>query len=173
LDEKSKKGELSMKMNMMIMTVLFCVLIIGCQEEMAEGPNNHLVNNQLINSYNDIAIQNAIVSQHTLFSYHFVKNGAELNELGQKDLAVLTGHFINYPGHLNIRRHNTTADLYDARVNMVRERLQQAGIAKERISISDDMPGGSGITSERVLVILEQASEGISTSTSSFSPGAN
>jgi hypothetical protein len=173
LDEKLNKGEFSMKLSMMIMTVLFCVLTVGCQEDTAEGPNNHLINNQLVNSYNDIAIQNAIVSQHTLFPYHFVNNGAELNELGQRDLAALTSHFINHPGHLNIRRHNTTADLYDARVNMVRERLQQAGIANERISISDDMPGGSGVTSERVLVILEQASKGITTSTSSFSPGAN
>ena len=162
-----------MKLSMMIMTVLFCVLTIGCQEDMEKNPNNHLINKQLMNSYNDIAIQNAIVSQHTLFPYHFVKNGAELNELGQKDLAALTSHFINHPGHLNIRRHNTTEDLYDARVNMVRERLQEAGIAMERISISDDMPGGPGITSERVLVIIERASEGISTSTTSFSSGAN
>jgi len=161
-----------MKLSMMIMTVLFCFLTVGCKEEMKESPNNRLINSQLVNSYNDIAIQNAIVSQHTLFPYHFVKNGAELNELGQKDLAALTSHFINYPGHLNIRRHNTTEDLYDARVNMVRERLQEAGIDMERISVSDDMPGGSGITSERVLVILERASEAISTTTS-FSPGAN
>lgn len=162
-----------MKLSMMIMAVLFCVLTVGCQEDTAEAPNDHLINSRLLNSYNDIAIQNAIVSQHTLFPYHFVKNGAELNELGQKDLAALTSHFINYPGHLNIRKHNTAEDLYDARVNMVRERLQQAGIAMERISISDGMPGGSGITSERVLVILERASEGISTTTTSFSSGAN
>jgi len=151
-----------MKLSMMIVTVSICVLAIGCQEDMAEGPNNHIVNKQLINTYNDIAIQNAVVSQHTLFPYHFVNNGAELNELGQKDLAALTSHFIKYPGHLNIRRHNTAEDLYDARVNMVRERLQEAGIASERISISDNMPGGSGITSERVLVILGKASKGIS-----------
>lgn len=162
-----------MKLSMMIVTVSICVLAIGCQEDMAKGPDNHIVNKQLISTYNDIAVQNAIVSQHTLFPYHFVENGAELNELGQKDLAALTSHFIKYPGHLNIRRHNTAEDIYDARVNMVRERLQEAGIAMERISISDDMPGGSGITSERVLVILEKASKGISTSTTSFSPGAN
>jgi hypothetical protein len=148
------------------MAVLFCFLIVGCQEEMAESPANQLVNSQLVNTYNDIAIQNAVVSQHILFPYHFVENGAELNELGQKDLAVLTGHFIKHPGHLNIRKRNTPGDLYDARVNLVRERLQQAGIAKERISISDDMPGGTGITSERVLVILENASGGISTTSS-------
>ena len=163
-----------MKLNTIIITVLFCVLTVGCLENVEERPTDHLINSQLVNSYNDIAIQNAIVSQHTLFPYHFIKNGTELNELGQKDLAALTSHYIKHPGHLNIRRHNTNADLYDARVNMVRERLQEAGIAVERISISDGMPGGSGITSERVLIILERASESTSTTTStSFSPGAN
>jgi len=163
-----------MKLSMTIMAILFCFLTFGCQEDMAEGPNNHIINSQLVNTYNDIAIQNAIVSQHTLFPYHFVKNGAELNELGQKDLAALTSHFMKHPGHLNIRKQNTPGNLYDARVNLVRERLQRAGIAMERISISDGMPGGSGMTSERVLVILEQESEGTSTTTStSISTGIN
>jgi hypothetical protein len=156
------------------MTVLFCILIFGCQEDVQKNSDNSMINKQLVKSYNDIAIQNAIVSQHTLFPYHFVKNGAELNELGRRDLAALTSHFIKHPGHLNIRRHNTTADLYEARVNMVRERLQEKGIDPERISISDGMPGGSGIASERILIILERASEGTSTATStSFSTGTN
>ncbi|MGB2865061.1 MAG: hypothetical protein WBC05_17165 [Sedimentisphaerales bacterium] len=163
-----------MKLSMITMIVLFCILTVGCQEDMEEGPNKHRVNSQLIKSYNDIAMQNAIVSQHTLFPYHFVTNGAELNELGQKDLAALTSHFIKHPGHLNIRRHISTADLYEARVNMVHERLQEAGIDMERISISDDMPGGSGVASERVLIILEQESQGASTATSTtFSSGGN
>ena len=163
-----------MKLRMITMIVLFCILTVGCQEDMEEGPNKRLINSQLVNSYNDIAIQNAIVSQHTLFPYHFINNGAEFNELGQRDLAALTSHFIKHPGHLNIRRHNTTADLYDARVNMVHKRLQEAGIDMERISISDDMPGGSGVASERVLIILKKASEGASTTTSTtFSSGGN
>jgi len=153
-----------MKLSMITMIVLFCILTVGCQEDMEEGPDKQLINSQLVNSYNDIAIQNAIVSQHTLFPYHFVNNGAEFNELGQRDLAALTSHFIKHPGQLNIRRHNTAADLYEARVNMVHERLQEAGIDMERIRISDNMPGGSGITSERILTILEQGTESLSTS---------
>jgi len=155
-----------MKLSMMIMTVLFCILTVGCQEDMEESPNNHLINSQLVKSYNDIAMQNAIVSQHTLFTYHFVTNGAELNELGRRDLAALTSHFMNHAGHLNVRRQNTPADLYEARVNLVHARLQEAGIDMERMSISDDMPGGTGMTSERILVILEQPSKGASSGTS-------
>jgi hypothetical protein len=158
-----------MKLNVTIMTVLFFLLIVGCRENVQKNPDNSLINGQLIKSYNDIAMQNAIVSQHTLFPYHFVADGAELNELGQRDLAALTSHFIKYPGHLNIRRGKTAAALYEARVNMVHEKLLEAGIDTKRISISDDMPGGSGITSERMLVILEQEPKGGSTSTSSSS----
>ena len=155
-----------MKLSMIIMTVLFCILTIGCQENMEEGPNKHLTNSRLVNSYNDIAMQNAVITQHTLFPYHFVTNGAELNELGRRDLAALTSHFMNHAGHLNVRRQNTPPDVYEARVNLVHARLQEAGIDMERVSISDDMPGGTGITSERILVILEKASKGASSGTS-------
>jgi hypothetical protein len=155
-----------MKLSMIIMTVLFCILTIGCQDNMDEGPNKHLINSQLVNSYNDIAMQNAIVTQHTLFPYHFVTNGAELNELGRRDLAALTSHFMNHAGHMNVRRQNTPADVYEARVNLVHARLQEAGIDMERMSISDDMPGGAGVSSERMLVILERPSQGVTTATS-------
>ena len=155
-----------MKLSMILTVVLFCISMIGCQESVEESPDKHLINSQLVNSYYDIAMQNAIISQHTLFPYHFVKNGSELNELGQRDLAVLTKHFMQYAGNLNVRRHNTPAELYEARVNVVRERMRKAGIDIERISISDDMPGGSGMASERILIILEKAGEGVSTGTS-------
>jgi len=154
-----------MKLRMIIMTVLLCVLINGCQENMQKDTKNHGINSLLVKSYNDIAMQNAIISQHTLFPYHFVTNGAELNELGRRDLAALTSHFMRNPGHLNIRRHKTPSDLYEARVNLVHARLQEAGIDMERMSISDNMPGGSGITSESIIVILEQESKGVSSGT--------
>lgn len=148
-----------MKLSMNIITVLFCVLTIGCQETIEESPDRRVVNSQLINTYNDIALENAIISQHILYPYHFVKNGAELNELGKRDLAVLINHFTKQTGHLNIRKHNIPAELYEARVESVHKRLQEAGINMDRISISDDMPGGSGMASESILVILAEEDE--------------
>ena len=114
---------------------------------MEKAPDERLMNSKLINTYSDIAIQNAIISEHTMFPYHFVKNGAELNELGQRDLAVLTEHFAKNGGHLNIRQLGASADLYADRVSFVREMLQEAGIEMERISVSDGMAGGSGMAS--------------------------
>ena len=151
---------------MIIMMVLLCILIVGCEESMEKSQDRHTINSQLVNSYNDIAMENAIISQHTLFPYHFVNNSAELNELGQRDLAVLTGHFIKHAGHLNIRQHNIPANLYEARVNLVLDRLREAGLDMDRMSISDSMPGGSNMASERVLIILEEVEKGAPAGTS-------
>jgi hypothetical protein len=157
------QGEIFMKLSMVILTVLLCVLVNGCQENMQKNMKNNNIDSLLVKSYNDIAMQNAIISQHTLFPYHFITNGAELNELGRRDLAGLASHFMKNPGHLNIRRGSITTDLYEARINIVQERLLEAGVNRQRISISDGMPGGSGITSERMLIILQQGPQSNST----------
>lgn len=133
---------------------------------MEKPPDERLMNSKLVNTYNDIAIQNAIISEHTLFPYHFTRNSAELNELGEQDLAVLAAHFANNGGHLNIRQLGAPADLYKARIQVVRAQLKDAGIDMERISISDGMPGGPGMASERVSGILEQESQSAGTKTS-------
>lgn len=156
-----------MKLSMIATLVLFCILIIGCQEEQKDKfADERLMNSKLINTYSDIAIQNAIITEHTMYPYHFVKNTTELNELGQRDLAVLISHLAQYGGYLNIRRQDASEDLYKGRVDVVRESLQEAGVDMKRINILDGMPGGSGMPSEKVLVILEQASKSAGTKTS-------
>lgn len=156
-----------MKLTVPTTLVFLFILTVGCQEEnVKEPPDEQLMNRRLVTSYSDIAIQNAIISEHTLFPYHFVKNGTQLNELGRRDLAVLTGHFARNGGHLNIRQLGVSDELYEARVSLVRERLHDAHIDMARISTSDGMPGGSGMPSERVLVILEQVSTGVGAGTS-------
>jgi hypothetical protein len=125
---------------------------------MEKSLDKQMVNSELINSYNNIAVQNAIISQHTLFPYHFVKNGKELNELGNSDLKVLAKHFLRYPGKLNIRRSNVPQDLYQGRINFVLRQLKEAGVKDDQISISDAMPGGPGMLSEKILIIVEEDS---------------
>ena len=155
-----------MKLSTTIMMVFFCILMVGCNDGTQTTQDMHRINTELINTYNDMEIQNAIVAQHTLFPYHFVKNGAELNELGERDLDILAKRFVEHTGQLNIRRGNTPVDLYTARTNVVIDRLQKAGVDTERMSISDGMPGGSGMASERIPTILESANDGASASTS-------
>lgn len=164
-----------MKLNTstVLATLLTGVFLAGCEENEMKGPDEGAVNSRLINSYNDTAVQNAIVSQHTLYAYHFVPDGPQLNELGERDLAVLAHHFARNGGSLNIRRHDIPAELYQARVNTVRERLREAGIDAERVRVSDGMPGGSGMPSEHVLVILEgKGQSAAAAGSTSFTTGA-
>ena len=149
-----------MKLYMISALLIVSFLMAGCNENVGSRSDRHMINGELINAYNNIAVQNAVITQHTLFPYHFVKNGADLNELGSSDLKVLTEHFLKYPGQLNIRRGDTPKDLYQARIDLVLEKMLEAGLESDKIRISDDMPGGSGMPSEKILTILENETSG-------------
>lgn len=156
-----------MKLKTKMIIAVFCILIAGCNENMEKQPDKPLINAQLIETYNDMALENAIISQHTLYPYHFVQNGADLNELGKRDLGVLIKRFITEPGILNLRKSDTPSDLYSSRVELVYQRLQKAGLNMDKINISDEMPGGSGMASETIIVILEKEDETTSSSSAS------
>jgi hypothetical protein len=112
------------------------------------------------------SLNNAIVSQHTLYPYHFVTGSAELNELGARDLNVLVAHFLIASGDLNVRRGEASQPLYESRVKTVLERLAAAGVTSSSVAVKDGLPGGEGISSERVLVILKGKMSKGSSSTS-------
>ena len=134
-----------MKLYTITTMVLLSMLLFGCEETAQQPLDKHAINSGLINTYNDIAVQNAIISQHTLYPYHFIKNSTELNELGERDLGVLSRHFAKNPGQLNIRRDGIMLDTYQGRIDLVLDKLTEAGIDTEQIQIADDMPGGSGM----------------------------
>jgi len=158
-----------MKLPIVIETVICCVLIGGCAGTVGEeGLDKRIFDRELVNTVNDTAIQYAIISQHTLFPYHFVNNSNRLNELGEFDLNVLANHFLKNPGQLNIRRDDTPEELYQTRVSFVLERLEDAGIESEKITFSDGMPGGSGMPSEKILTILERENKKATSKTSSL-----
>jgi len=150
---------LNMKYQKIILAVgLVCVVLLyGCQEQQADpNPvNASEVNRKIVSTYSDLMIQNAIITQHTLYPYHFVNNSALLNDLGEKDLAVLIEHFLENPGKLIFRQGETEPLLYQGRVLTVYEKMLAAGIADEKIHISDGMPGGEGVSSNVMIEILE------------------
>lgn len=143
-----------MRLSSRIIMGFACVVMVGCNESLKEGQDRQLINTELVNSLNDIAIENAIISQHTLFPYHFIQNGSALSELGNRDFAVLAKHFAQQPGVLNIRRNGIPSQLYEARVALIVSKLKEAGVDATRVSISDGMPGGPGMPSERIVTIL-------------------
>jgi len=150
---------------------LLCSVLVGCEKSVREPEKS--IDAELVKTLNNIAVENAIITQHTIYPYHFVTDGEELNELGQRDLAVLAGHFAENAGTLNVRRGQTPAALYEARVARVTESLKQAGVDTARLSVSDEMPGGTGMSSERVVTILKQAPQGLTITAPSRSTGTS
>ena len=149
-----------MRFRYRIAICLTCGLLAGCSEQQTTNHNDGNLNVELVNTLNNIAVENAIITQHTLYPYHFTTNAAQLNELGQRDLAVLARHFAAHPGTLNIQRQNVPNDLYEARVTHVLSGLKAAGVDAARISVSEGMPGGSGMPAEQVMTILQRTTDG-------------
>ncbi len=76
---------------------LACGLLSGCQENReTAGPTKNL-DMELVRTLNNIGVENAIIAQHTLYPYHFVADGETLNDLGQRDFAVLARHYAEHP----------------------------------------------------------------------------
>ena len=144
----------------MIVVCLFSIIMgLGCQEEQAAPTvDQDAVNRKIVDTYFDLAIQNAIIAQHTLYPYHFVNNGGQLNDLGQRDLSVLIQHFQDNPGQLTLQQGGTDSRLYQSRAQTVYETMLAGGIPDDKIRITYGIPGGEGMASNSIIEILETES---------------
>ena len=95
----------------------------------------------IVDAIRDSGVKAAIISQHTLYPYHFDADGDMLNGLGERDLAVLSSHFRTHHGELNIPRGNLDAKLYEARVAHVHDALDAAGVSSDNVHIVDTLSG--------------------------------
>ena len=137
------------RLNIFTLAVLLTGLC-GCE---AINPESPAVNNAVVQSFGDMAIENAILRQQTLYPYHFEQDGAEPNELGSRELALLACHYKQHAGALKIRQGDAAPELYQARIVKVREMLGDQGVPPENVCIADGLPGGNGMPSEDVLKI--------------------
>lgn len=148
-----------MRMSGVVAICLVSGLMAGCKED-ARTAGNKRLDTELVRTLNNIGVENAILAQHTLYPYHFVSDGDALNELGQRDFAVLARHFTEYPGLLNVRSGDgVSTELYQARIAYVTNRLKEAGVKAGRVSVSDGTPGGPGLRSEKVVTILQKGTD--------------
>jgi hypothetical protein len=102
------------------------------------------------------SLSRAIVAQSALYPCHFEPGGTQLNELGLRDLGVLTEHLRTHAGTLLVRRGDASTELHHGRVQAVLAALEQAGVAREQIAVHDGLPGGEGLASVRVVEILKK-----------------
>lgn len=99
-------------------------------------------------------VRKGVIAQHTLYPYQFVADGAALNELGQRDVAILAEHYSVFPGPLNVRRGEAPEELYAQRIDTVVRAMARAGVDTDRIRIADAMAGGDGSPSDRVVLVM-------------------
>jgi hypothetical protein len=136
--------------------VVLCVLLCGCNGKARPDPvDEGKMNAALINTFNDTAMENAIIAQHTLYPYHFVNDSDQLNDLGKRDLSILARHLKDIPGPLNVSSDGSSDKLYNARVAYVGAQLKKNGVDLSKVVISDGLPGGSGMPSSDVAQIRE------------------
>lgn len=131
---------------------LLVFLGAGCQNptprtEKTDQPFNEA----LISHYNDAAVDNAIVQQRTIYPYCFVNNSAQLNDLGEYHVGVLTDHFRSNPGTLSLWKGDTPDELYSERRDAVMTLLDEAGVELNAMTVTDSMPGGRAATSDETL----------------------
>lgn len=116
----------------------------GCEPDAAERS----VNTFIITSLQDAAVTKGVITQHALFPYHFVADTATLNELGERDVALLAEHYCEHTGTLNLPRLDTVSELYQARIAMVKGALAAAGVAADHVVFVDVLAAGDGQYSE-------------------------
>ena len=124
-----------------------------------KGPVNEFqrdTNEAISMSVDEQMVSAAVIREHTLFPYHFVMHSASLNELGWRDVRWLAAHYVSNPGPLNVRQGSTPDELYKARVRTVVTAMTDRGVRHDRIKVTDGMPGGDGMSSDQVVVIMER-----------------
>lgn len=146
-----------MRLLILPFTVVLCFITQGCESNPKPQPSDHAeMNRAMVQWLNNAAIDNAIIRQHALYPYHFVANSQELNDLGRRDVMVLSNFYRMNPGKVNVRKAGTPDELYEARVQYVVQAMEHYGVDPNRIEvIKDGFPGGDGASAERVMQILE------------------
>jgi len=148
-----------MKLRVIVSLCCICCVAAGCQEQHSSQETDNL-DVELVRALNNIGLENAIIAQRTLYPYHFIADSERLNELGRRDLAVLARHLREHGGALNVRQGQIAEELYYARLTQVADELKQAGVGIDRADLSDGLPGGDGISSQRTVMILTQPTGG-------------
>ncbi|MEX0655100.1 MAG: hypothetical protein WD534_03965 [Phycisphaeraceae bacterium] len=138
-------------------------VIVGCHQQPHVQPLGSdrygAANETMMRMTFDQQVQNAIVTERTVYPHHFAADSPRLNALGQRQVAVLAAAFRDRPAEglsrMNLSRGEAPDALYRARVQQVHAALAQHGVEPGRIEIVDEVPGGSGIEAERAADALE------------------
>ena len=149
---------------------------------LADNPNADLVitghaDVRGSNEYNDVLGARRAEAVKTFMSDHNVATdrvrivsrgemdamAADTDEEGMqadRNAQFMVAEMHGFPVDLNVKRGGVSNELYSARRNTVRTYLSRHGVDTNLITLSDGMPGGDGMASEAVLLILTETDAG-------------
>ena len=131
------------------------VLALGaCRTPAEQSSEDGLVGSHNLwttRGYAENAAHAAVIRERTLYAQHFEQDGADLNQLGQRDVRWLAQHYLEnpfgLPVSLNVRCAGITEALYQKRLDSVRAAFEQQGLDASLIAFADGLPGGDGLAS--------------------------
>jgi hypothetical protein len=138
---------------------LLLLAMAACHHAKPRLQDSRELDDWFVTTGREAGVRQAIIAEHTLYDYHFVPDSARLNDLGQHDLCVLSEHFAQCPGALNVRQGRVSDALYRERLDTVRTELVKAGVNAERITLAGGLPGGPGLPGTRILYIMEKLAD--------------
>jgi hypothetical protein len=166
-----------MRIHALLAATVALALSAGCESSMrqADVPDDgeRAANEQIVRTLFDQDVRNAIVAERTVYPYHFDPDHSSLNELGERQVEVLAPAHRGPRVRISVLRGDADAALYDARVQAVRQRLVASGRDPATLTITEDAPGGRGISSKSVVEFMQQRENGDSASGEYTEPTRN
>lgn len=113
-----------------------------------------LENAELVTAPFEDSVIKGVIAEHSLRPYHFVERSASLNELGQTHVQILADHYASNPGQVHLNSDEHSEKLRKQRIETIVSALEEGGVDTARVQIREDLPGGDGMSSREVLLII-------------------
>jgi hypothetical protein len=147
------------EMRLLMLCSMSTLLTAGCTNHYGMMPiqdDRGAYNAWTIETAFDSSARSAIITQRTLYPYHFVPDSPDLNELGRHDVEILAARLARRGGELSIRQGEEPDGLYEARMATVMMELSAAGVDPAAIRLGDEFPRGEGMRADQIIHILKQ-----------------
>ena len=132
------------------------------------------VNAAIVQMHFDEQARAGSIMSRTIYPYHFVADQTRLTPLGEEHVRTLELALAEEGGkpiQLNVRRGDASTELYEARVEALKERFAAAGVEADRVVFADGLGGGKGISSKAIADAEAAAAAATDTSTGRRSQG--
>jgi hypothetical protein len=138
-------------------------------------PDQRMTNEQTLEMNFRQQTRNGTAIGGTVYPHHFIINDAKLTMVGQRQVNALLPRNEIEPVRISVPRGTASDALYEARLQTLRDHFAAAGFGEEHLAFVDELPGGDGIWSDRVMLIATEEprpSGTASGSGSSWGPGS-